>query len=1487
MWHSLERFYDRRNLAYGRGALAFAAALLLAGLFVTGLAAAADQPQPIAASAGQGLSVVASQPATATQALTDTQILTTGQAPTPGQPLLLDVPIPTGLPATGRPVTSVDVPEWVADLLIRGGARGVTDGEVVVWKNVSDGLAPDGQAINGNLITYAISVTNNTTATIRNVSLLDVLPRGALQEPIECIPNVACQKIIEAQEIPEPLGGTILVTETRQISWTIASIAPGTSAVRRFSGRLVGQTDGSVLKNQAFATYQQGNEQRAASSNETQTIVKVDALVGAGATLARAATWFSSDRGGTLSLDWGDFDRDGDLDLALGSSVGTAIYRNDNGRLHFFWSNGRRTFGVAWGDFLGDGLLDLVAVGDESDGVGLSYLYTIQGTAIQESSRFTSTYPFVRAAPGDYDKDGDLDLVLSTNAINAACPVQFFRNTGGAFSRLPDADGGCVSQRATAAVVPGDVDNDGDLDLALGLFPNSVQLFVNDGSGKFPASLHRNVDTSASFLPYDFVWGDYDGDGYLDLAAAYPLMRQARIYHNVGGTSFSTAFTLRTDRFLTPFSLDWGDFTGDGKLDLAVANVSPLVFEQTSTGFVRQPQLSADGVRGQIWSLRGVDLDQDGDLDLSVTNRDGPSLVFTNFAPLLKTALTPVPATSVITGSRATAPSAGVAWGDLNNDGMLDLVFAAGPASAGPIALATKIYYNTRGVFSRNDEVNLGGFGPHTLAVGDANNDNALDLAVGTAQGTSVYLAGALGVAAWTSGPPFLDVSALAWGDYDDDEDLDLLVANRNGPVQLYRNLTEEGTGLLTNAPVWTSESGNSRAVAWADLNGDSYLDFVVGQDGQANRIYLNQRNVDANLTSFVPMNWPVAPANTWAVAWGDYDGDGDQDLAVGNYGQSNQIYENRGIFKGVPIFSSAPVWVSTETSKTTSLAWGDWDGDGDLDLAVGNDGEADQVYVNRRDPSIPTSSVQLAWLWSSSTAQRTTGVAWGDVDNDGDLDLATSQAGGGTSIDGYYENTTIVAAHLLDEYRAAIPLTINPAYLKVSRPGRMGGGGDYALPGILSGPAHPTVTVPFRLYDPDGIRNKPGSNGFGTPIPVSRLIYEYSLDDGGHWLRATGELSKTGTSTQQPVTLGPSRGNADLNVSLVAGTTKFSIKHDGQALFTVWLRDTSGNLSVLLAEKTGAFDGEKEVIIPANGTYSIQIRADGEWSISVAASAGSSDSTAADSVVPTRLGQEYAFVWNAQADAAISENARFRISLIQSDNVGPVQQGSISAVSPPFRVRGTSCVWPRGLSFRVSKSSPNPQEVVAYTGLLTEGTGVMTFTWDFGDGSDPISGQRINHTYLYGGTYNVRITATGVACPIGRSITITGMVKVGTGVAPLFLPIIANRTGALAASASALVSPPGPVGKFSGETEGDNLRLVWAAPTTGGPVNGYRVYASRGGGPFQPVAVTSGERTDFQLTGQSCGAAWLVTAVGPGGEGPDSLQSYLSPPCGGQGGGQ
>jgi hypothetical protein len=111
-------------------------------------------------------------------------------------------------------------------------------------------------------------------------------------------------------------------------------------------------------------------------------------------------------------------------------------------------------------------------------------------------------------------------------------------------------------------------------------------------------------------------------------------------------------------------------------------------------------------------------------------------------------------------------------------------------------------------------------------------------------------------------------------------------------------------------------------------------------------------------------------------------DGDGDLDLAVGNCGSNNEVYLNNGT-----ALATTPAWTSSNSLYTFSVAWGDVDGDGNLDLAVGN-ALINEVYLNNGTALATTPA------WTSSNSLYTYSVAWGDVDGDGDLDLAVGNNG-------------------------------------------------------------------------------------------------------------------------------------------------------------------------------------------------------------------------------------------------------------------------------------------------------------------------------------------------------------------------------------------------------------------------------------------------------------------------------------------------------------
>lgn len=233
---------------------------------------------------------------------------------------------------------------------------------------------------------------------------------------------------------------------------------------------------------------------------------------------------------------------------------------------------------------------------------------------------------------------------------------------------------------------------------------------------------------------------------------------------------------------------------------------------------------------------------------------------------------------------------------------------------------------------------------------------------------------------------------AVAWGDYDNDGDPDLFVSDHG----LYRN---RGDGRFTDVTASSGvvDIGREFDAAWVDADGDGRLDlFVVRRDGPS-ALWHNQG--DGTFTDVAPdAGFGFAPSpgeDAYSCAWGDADGDGRPDLFMTYASTRGQrLFRNLGNNRFTDVTAASGL-VSTEPA--TGGVWGDVNNDGALDLFVAATGP-NRLYLNRGDGTFDDRSGDYG-VDDPGTAE---GAGFADLDLDGDLDLYVVNLDGGGRL---YEN--------------------------------------------------------------------------------------------------------------------------------------------------------------------------------------------------------------------------------------------------------------------------------------------------------------------------------------------------------------------------------------------------------------------------------------------------------------------------------------------------
>jgi ASPIC/UnbV protein/VCBS repeat protein len=340
----------------------------------------------------------------------------------------------------------------------------------------------------------------------------------------------------------------------------------------------------------------------------------------------------------------------------------------------------------------------------------------------------------------------------------------------------------------------------------------------------------------------------------------------------------------------------WGDFNNDGWVDLVVSGDYYLTYTNRGDGtFVQITNRILGGDTnfartGTAWA----DYDNDGFLDLAIGGWGGAPLgLYHNRGDGQFTRIT----TNIFNGPGVQQISC--AWGDYDNDGFVDLFVPTAIAGSAP-------YYdllfrnNGNGSFAKitNSPLVQDPTANQGALWADIDNDGDLDLFVTSVSGgrNRLYRNDGAGVfVALTNSPVVLDggnSGGCAWGDFDNDGDLDLFVTNFSGNAWYYVNDGRGGFTRIVNSVI--VQDGSSAGCIAFDYDNDGWLDIAT--PGPANRLYHN--NGDGTFSKILSGDVVTQPVVTWgnnSFAAADVDRDGFQDLLWVDFNANSQLFKNDG----------------------------------------------------------------------------------------------------------------------------------------------------------------------------------------------------------------------------------------------------------------------------------------------------------------------------------------------------------------------------------------------------------------------------------------------------------------------------------------------------------------------------------------------------------------------------------------------------------------
>jgi enediyne biosynthesis protein E4 len=410
----------------------------------------------------------------------------------------------------------------------------------------------------------------------------------------------------------------------------------------------------------------------------------------------------------------------------------------------------------------------------------------------------------------------------------------------------------------------------------------------------------------------------------------------------------------------------------------------------------------------------------------------------------------------------------GVALFDYDGDGDLDVFVVQGtmlghaplsraqPQPAGPLPLKGRLFRNDLEIHadgSRSlrfvDVTDASGIDAHGygmgVATGDYNNDGCIDLFVTSLDRSQLFRNMCNGT--------FTDVSTISrtgdsgWSvsasfvDYDRDGWLDLFVGHylnysveanlhcfsvsgsadycpphvyRAQPSKLFHNNRDGTFTDVTAAAGMSREFGPALGVSTADFNGDGWIDLFVGNDSEPNQLWINQRNgtfKNTALLAGVALSPEGSVKASMGIDAGDFDNDGDEDVFITELaGQGDDLYVNDGSGAFDDRSARAGIRIASLPYTGFGAGWFDYDNDGWLDLLAVNGAvtqnlgalahserfaleQRKQLFRNLGDGRFEDVTAKAGRVLQTPEVSR--GAAFGDIDNDGDIDVVVGTDSG------------------------------------------------------------------------------------------------------------------------------------------------------------------------------------------------------------------------------------------------------------------------------------------------------------------------------------------------------------------------------------------------------------------------------------------------------------------------------------------------------------